>query len=219
VSEADDPKEHIAVFDFDGTLTKVDTLRLLFLSVTSLRALIWAVFMSPILMLAALRGGPARDRAKEALTRRLLGGMSDQVLRLASDRLVDRIMESELRKDTLACLAWHKDRGHEVVVISASFEPYVKAVAEKLGASAVFSTKWEVGEDGLLTGRLDGPNVRGPEKARILREYTRLRSCLIYAYGNSRGDLEMLEMADVSRWVPAVESFQWCPACESSPLE
>ena len=60
----------------------------------------------------------------------------------------------------------------------------------------------EVGDDGILTGRLTGPNVRGPEKEVRLRHW--LGDDLpeiMWAYGNSSGDRELLAMADVAIWV------------------
>jgi phosphatidylglycerophosphatase C len=197
--DEDEDIECVAAFDFDGTLTKVDTLKLFLRSSRGPAAMLAAVGQSPVIMLRALFGGLSRDKAKEVMTRRLLAGLSEDELKVITDELVQRIMDRELRPDTVAWLEWHREAGHTIFVISASFEPYVRPVAERLGVSEVFSTRLEVDENGRLTGRLDGPNVRGPEKARILTEYTRSRRCRIYAYGDSRGDDEMLGMADVAK--------------------
>ena len=111
------------------------------------------------------------------------------------------------RKEVRARLEWHKARGHLIVVVSASPEIYVRAVAAELGADAVIATRLEVGQDGRLTGHYEGKNCRGPEKERRLREWIagaasdsadRARGePFVWAYGNSAGDLEMLRDADV----------------------
>ena len=56
-------------------------------------------------------------------------------------------------------------------------------------------------ESGLLSGEISGNNIRGPEKARRLRQWIGPTDVEIWAYGNSSGDKEMLSMADHSRWV------------------
>ncbi len=52
------------------------------------------------------------------------------------------------------------------------------------------------GTDGAITGALDGPNCRGPEKVARLRgafgEDVRLEA----AYGDSDGDTDMLALTD-----------------------
>ena len=59
-----------------------------------------------------------------------------------------------------------------------------------------------MGSDGLLTGEMVGPNVRGEEKAVRLRRWLGDDVPeMIWAYGNSSGDTELLAMADVPVWV------------------
>jgi phosphatidylglycerophosphatase C len=100
---------------------------------------------------------------------------------------------------------WHVDQGHRVVIVSASYEQYVQVVADHLGLHGVIATKLEVGLDGRLTGRLDGPNCRAAEKVRRLDEWlvsnglTR-ESVELWAYGDSSGDRELLAAADHPIW-------------------
>ena len=53
----------------------------------------------------------------------------------------------------------------------------------------------------VLTGEIVGNNVRGTEKARLFKEWLGEEEAEIWGYGNSRGDREMLAMADHSIWV------------------
>ena len=57
----------------------------------------------------------------------------------------------------------------------------------------------------LVTGRLDGPNCRGPEKLRRLHEWLRGEELSdraeIWAYGDSAGDRELLAGASRSFFV------------------
>ena len=65
----------------------------------------------------------------------------------------------------------HVDAGDTVVLVSASFEVYLRPLAALLGAHDVLAVRLEVDADGILTGRLDGPNCRGPEKVVRLHEW------------------------------------------------
>jgi phosphatidylglycerophosphatase C len=60
----------------------------------------------------------------------------------------------------------------------------------------VLATEMEVGPDGRLTGAIAGANVRGPEKARRLDEWLGGRGAVVYAYGDSEGDDDLLARAD-----------------------
>jgi phosphoserine phosphatase len=52
-------------------------------------------------------------------------------------------------------------------------------------------------EDGRITGRLSGRNCYGPEKVERLEEVLgKLDNYLVYAYGDSKGDRELLAVAD-----------------------
>jgi phosphatidylglycerophosphatase C len=99
----------------------------------------------------------------------------------------------------------HADAGHTVLLVSASFEVYLRPLAELLGAHDVLAVRLEVGDDGILTGRLEGPNCRGPEKVVRLHDWLDRHAggrgaVHLTAYGDSRGDRELLADADESHW-------------------
>ena len=77
--------------------------------------------------------------------------------------------------------------------------------AEELGVDGVVATRLAVGGGGLLTGGYEGKNCRGAEKYARLVVYLRAQGLLsngggeqpvLWAYGNSRGDLRLLNAAD-----------------------
>ena len=57
-------------------------------------------------------------------------------------------------------------------------------------------------EDHRLTGRMAGPNCRGPEKVARLEEWLAARCdgepAHVFAYGDSAGDRDLLARADVA---------------------
>ena len=85
-------------------------------------------------------------------------------------------------------------RQRAAIVVSASVENWVKPF---LPQAEVLATKVETA-DGRLTGRFLTPNCYGSEKVRRIREVlTGARGQYhIIAYGDSRGDSEMLNYAD-----------------------
>ncbi|MCZ7535193.1 MAG: HAD-IB family phosphatase [Acidimicrobiia bacterium] len=88
-------------------------------------------------------------------------------------------------------------------MVSASLDTYLGEVGRRLGVDTVICTKLEVGSDGAYTGRMDGGNCRGAEKARRLTAHLDSvgGATLGWAYGDSSGDREMLAMAEHPVWV------------------
>ncbi len=177
------------------------------------------IALLPKLVRAALFGGEAADEAKEALfVRTLAGRPADEVARVAAAFGVAHYRRRN-RTEVRARLDWHRRQGHRVVVVSASPEYYVRAAADEIGVDAVVATRLEVDSAGLLTGRFGGGNCRGVQKRDRLVQWMgassdRRRNAegalvgarpaaddtgrpFLWAYGNSAGDLQMLEAADI----------------------
>jgi len=185
----------VAAFDFDGTITRRDTM-LPFLSHTvgwAPTATALAAISVPGIRVAVGRG--SRQAAKEALFGRLLTGRPLASLEQAAESFADRLVTDGLRRDTLDRVQAHAAAGHELVVVSASPELWVAPVARRLGFTTVLATRLEVDAAGYLTGRLVGRNCRGPEKVSRLRGWLGDETPLVLAYGDSRGDREMLAFA------------------------
>jgi phosphatidylglycerophosphatase C len=196
----------VAAFDFDGTLADGGSVFPFLVSLRGFFPVLRAVVrLSPSLVRAAITGGTAADDVKERLFSRLLGGMPvDEVDRRAR-AFAHRHLQRHLRDDVRRRLEWHQRQGHYTVIVSASPECYVSPAGEELGVDGVVATRLAVGGGGLLTGGYEGKNCRGPEKyARLVGH---LRACgvmggpaaeqpVLWAYGNSRGDLRLLHAAD-----------------------
>jgi phosphatidylglycerophosphatase C len=115
------------------------------------------------------------------------------------------IVASRLRDDVVARIGWHLAQGHQVVVVSASYEPYLRVVGEHLGVHGVVGTRLEVGTDGRCTGALSGPNCRAAEKvvrldAWLAEQGLSREGVTLWAYGDSAGDRELLAAADHPVW-------------------
>lgn len=190
----------VAAFDFDGTLTHGGSVWSFLARTCGVRRTVLAgLSVFPRLVAAALFGGTSADRAKEELFRRTLGGRpAAELTEVASGFGISHYREHR-RTDVAARLEQHRRQGHRIAIVSASPELYVAAVGTELGVDTVVATRLAVGPDGLLTGRYDGRNCRGEQKLERLRGWidTHAPGALVWAYGNSAGDLRLLAGADV----------------------
>ena len=200
-----DARPVVAAFDVDGTLTTRDCVTP-FLLRASRGRLPLALLRRPLALASALLQRD-RDRLKELAASSLRGVDAAALDRLGVTFAHD-FVSGRLRPDTTARLRRHLELGHTVVLASASLEPYVIPIGESLGVHGVVCTRLEQDATGRLTGRLQGANCRGPEKARRLRawlEAAGLADAEVWAYGDSAGDAELLAQADHPVWVRRVE--------------
>jgi phosphatidylglycerophosphatase C len=186
----------VAAVEGDGTLTTGDCV-LPFLRRAAGRRLATSFLRRPGALAVALARRD-RDRLKELACSSLAGLPADAAERLGTE-FARQIASSRLREDTSARLRRHRELGHTVVLASASLDAYLFPLGDLLEVDAVVCTRLERGADGRLTGRLDGANCRGVEKARRVRELLaarRLEDAELWAYGDSRDDEPLLESAD-----------------------
>jgi phosphatidylglycerophosphatase C len=161
-----------------------------------------AILALSLPLLVGLTADRRRDAGKERFLARLLAGRELASLQPVAEAFADQVVASGLRPDTRRRLEWHREQGHEVVIISASPELYVAPLGRRLGADAVLATRLEVDADGRLTGRFGGGgNCRGIQKVLRLREHLGEDPVTVFAYGDSRGDRELLAMAHTGVWI------------------
>lgn len=186
----------VAVFDFDGTLTRRDSLLpFLWQVVGPARFVCNALVLLPTLLRYAvgiLENGPAKER----VLGQFLAGKSVAEIQTVTESFAAETIPSLLDPEAVRRLRWHQKQGHTTVLVTASPELYTRPWADAEGFDEVIGTRLET-EDGTFTGQFATLNCYGPEKTRRLEaEGPDLRGATIYAYGNSQGDHELLAMAD-----------------------
>jgi phosphatidylglycerophosphatase C len=196
VTETRDRHRTVAAFDFDGTLTRRDSLVPFLARVCGWPRVLMALAVVAPRYALVLAGRGDRDRTKEHLLTRCLRGRShDRVVAMGAaygaDLARDRIEQSVRRR-----VLWHRAQGHDVFIVSASLDVYLDTVGRMLDAKTVLCTRLEVDERGLCTGRMLDGNCRGAGKAERLREHLGDGPTELWAYGDSEGDREMFAMAD-----------------------
>ncbi|MDE2255708.1 MAG: HAD-IB family hydrolase [Betaproteobacteria bacterium] len=189
-----------AAFDFDGTLTRRDTLLpFLRFGFGFPRVALALGLEAPTLIGFAARL-VANDHAKRRVLRRVLGGAERAALVDLGERYADAIGPRRLRADMMQRLRQHQHAGHRCVLVTASPAIYTRPWARRMGFAHVIATELEFDATQRATGEFVDGNCWGPEKARRLRALLGPQE-LRFAYGDSRGDREMLAMARQGRRV------------------
>ena len=180
------PLPTVAAFDFDGTMTTRDTLRLfLWRTFGGARVLGECARLLPEVVRFA--GAGTRDRYKARLLYALLAEQPVAVLEAAATAF-QPVMRPLLRPKALACLRHHQQQQHRCVMVSASLDLYLAPMAAELGFDDLLCTRLER-RDGRFTGRLVGANCRRQEKVlRLTALLGDLSHHHLIAYGDSAGD-------------------------------
>jgi phosphatidylglycerophosphatase C len=184
-----------AAFDFDGTITRRDTLVPFLAAVAGRGPVLGALAAESVPLALAAAGRGDRDLAKERVLTRVLAGVPYADVETAGKAYAARISRSAITDDARHRIAWHRREGHDIAIVSASLDVYLDEIGDALGIAHVLSSSLDTDAQGRCTGRLRGANCRGPEKAARLRALLGDDDVELWAYGNSRGDDEMLALA------------------------
>ena len=191
----------VVAFDFDGTLTRRDTLFLFLRHVagSSLRYYCKMFLALPVMMAYALRL-LSNHEAKRHLISRFLKGMHRSELEKSCDAFAD-VIDKNLRQEAMSVLNRHKEHGDELIIVSASLRCWIEPWAKRNGFAHVIATELKYSEQDVVAGEFSTPNCHGEEKVRRLREYLTPRDQYrLIAYGDSRADLPMLHFSDESHY-------------------
>lgn len=213
---------HIHAFDFDGTLTTRDTLIEFIRYACGRRAfLLGFLRYAPLLVLMKLRLYP-NYRAKQRVFAHFFRGMPVERF----DALCTAFARDNrhlLRPAGIAAVRSAISRGDTVVIVSASVDRWVspffsdmptvtdenRATDNSSGIATTPSTRFTIlgtsveTSAGRLTGRFSTPNCYGAEKVRrLLALYPDRAAYRLTAYGDSRGDRELLAFADEGHYKP-----------------
>ncbi len=132
---------------------------------------------------------------------RALSGRSERDVAAVGRAYARTVVQRGLRAEGRARLEWHRAQGHQLLIVSASLEPYLAVVAELLDVDACLCTALEVDGGGVLTGAIAGANCRGAEKARRVQAVIDPGEHEVWAYGDTHGDRALLALADHPVWV------------------
>jgi HAD superfamily hydrolase (TIGR01490 family) len=194
-------KKGIAFFDFDGTITKKDTL-LEFIKFTKGSFGFYLGFLLNLPYLIAYKLKIISNQsAKEKVLRFFFHGIAIEEFNRRCQEFAEQVVPKLVRTKALDEIERLKAMDVKVVVVSASPENWIEQWTKRLGLELIAS-RLEV-SGGKVTGKILGKNCHGDEKVvRIKEVYDLTNYNIIAAYGDSGGDKPMLELADQAHYRP-----------------
>ena len=192
----------LAFFDFDGTLTSRDTILSLGLNLAGLRPNRCQKTILMLLMFALLKSRLiTNDFFKRSFCRVLLTGKSESEIATRCQQFIDQCIPPLINPSVLERLKRHVRQGDDVYLVSSNFSFMLQLLPSNWGMSGVFGTEAEL-EFGRFTGKLLGPVCNAQEKLRrLLERFGRDAVKEATAYGDSRGDRQLLAFVRVPRWI------------------
>lgn len=188
----------IYAFDFDGTLTTKDTL-IEFIRYAKGSMALGLGFMRYAHLLVLMKIGlyPNYKAKQKVFAHFFKDTTLDDFNALC--KAFAASSSHLLRPNAIEAIDQATKEGSEVLIVSASIDNWVQPFFPQV---KVVGTQIEV-IDGKLTGRFLSKNCYGQEKVnRILSLYPNRQDYHLTAYGDSRGDKEMLAFADESYFKP-----------------
>lgn len=182
-----------ALFDYDGTLIRGDsTLLLVFFAVKRYPRALGTLMALAGALLPYLAGLKSREEIK-ILALGALRHVPRERRAAFFHEFHQRLLQPRVLPGALERLAWHREQGHLLVIVSASVDLYLKEVARDLRVDHLICSRAVLDPSpGLLS-----PNCRGEEKVRRIREEPMagaIRWEDSWAYGDSLADQSLLEL-------------------------
>ncbi|MBM3256556.1 MAG: HAD-IB family hydrolase [Candidatus Moranbacteria bacterium] len=187
-------KTALALFDFDGTVTRKDSLvDFLLFDLGKFRFFFGFLLLSPLVALYLLKMY-SQERMKITVLRLFYRGRGLGDFEKACQKYDREKLPAIIRPEAQEKINWHLKNGHQVAIVTATLKYYLKDWCQKQNITLIGS-EIEV-KNGRITGKLVGKVCAGEEKVRRIKEKCHLDEFVhIYAYGNSQGDLPMLALA------------------------
>ena len=193
--------QKVYAFDFDGTLTTRDTLFAFIRHAKGTAALVWGLLVHVPMLVAMKMGLYNNGKAKERLLGWFFKGTAEQEFEAMCQHFAADSAHL-LRPAAVDAISEAVSEGCRVVVVSASIDRWVCPFFSNMPQVEVTGTQMEV-RNGKLTGRFLGENCYGPQKVEKLRALLGDRSHYhLTAFGDSRGDRELLAYADEQHFKP-----------------
>ncbi len=191
----------IAFFDFDGTITRKDTLlEFIRYAKGDLSFVLGFMMYSPFIVAFKL-GIISNQLAKEKVLRHFFSDTGIEDFNRLCEDFAIKVIPGLLRTKAMKEIEMLRAEGARIVVVSASAENWVGIWCREQGLEFI-ATRMECAS-GKLSGRIQGRNCHGEEKVnRIKSSYDLAAYKSIYCYGDSSGDKPMLELADVKFYRP-----------------
>jgi phosphatidylglycerophosphatase C len=194
-------KKEIAFFDFDGTITKKDTLLEVIKFQKGNSAFYKGFFLLSPYLVAMKINILSNQVVKEKVLKYFFGGISVNQFQKKCSEFSEKILPQLIRPAALEMIHELRQKNFEVIIVSASPNNWFEDWCKK-NHILFISTTLEVIE-GKITGKILGRNCHGEEKVkRIKQSYNLSEYETIYCFGDTKGDKPMLKLATHAVYKP-----------------
>lgn len=184
----------VAFFDFDGTITKKDSFLDFVVFTKGKHNMFKGIVFHFFSVLGYKLGWVSGHKLKEKLLTYYYKDYSEETFTRLGEQYSRNQMNKIIHPKAMQRIMWHKEQGHEIAVVTASLSQWVKPWCDTLNIKCI-ATEIDLANN-YVTGKLKGNNCIGAEKVvRIKNEFNINDLEHIYAYGNSKGDKELLAIA------------------------
>ncbi len=200
-----------AFFDFDETLLDTESSRLGFKYLWE-RRLVSRRFIAKVLIANFFyKRHWISDETIAAIMLKFYRGKRLEDFEQGAAAFYRQHLKPHLAPNILRRVEHHRQQGHVLVLISGSIRYLLVPVAEDLGFQHLLCTDLEVGPDGRLTGRAQGPLCLDSTK-RVLAEKLAgdagIDLTSSYAYGNHQADIALLTSVGLPHVVEPTEPLR-----------
>lgn len=192
---------NIHFFDFDGTISTKDSfIEFIYFTEGKLKTTLGFALLIPLFILYYLKIVPAA-RTKEIVLKLFYHKKTKAALFELGRAYINKDIATILRPRALQLLEELKTKGDKIVIVSASLDVWLLPFCELHGFDLI-CTQLEY-QNHQFTGKLKGLNCHGKEKVRFIKaKYDLSKYQKIAAYGDTKGDLYMLELAHEKHYKP-----------------
>lgn len=192
---------NLALFDFDGTITRRELFPDFIRSAISRRRWFWGRLALSPWVIGYQLGLVSGITTRAAIVRLAFSGVPRSEVAAKALAFAEHMIPNELRDQAMARIDWHRCRGDEIVVVSGALDLYLAPWCDQQNLKLICSALAH--QNGVLTGRYQGRQCVAEEKAdRVRQAYDLFRFERIYAYGDTQEDRQLLNLAHEA-W------FQW----------
>lgn len=186
----------IVIYDVDYTIISINSLGIFILYLFKIKPK--KILLLPFLLLLTLLWifriiSTELVKSKWLL---LFKGMTENELEKFSKDFIYKYIIPKVKDKAIENIKDYKENGYIIIFASASFEVYIKYIAEYLKADYYFGTKILI-ENNMVVSKINGKNCKGKEKInRILKEISldMITKEESVAYSDSRSDLSFLDL-------------------------
>jgi len=184
-------------FDVDDTIIDGQTQKLLVFYLYRQKKISFIFLLNIYLWFLFYKMGiVSKDTSIMIKSYRLVKGLQVREFKNLLLNFFEKEIKTRIYPQAIERINFHKNKGHEIVLISKSINILIETIKDYLNVSMSISTELEV-KDGVFTGEINGDIIHGKEKVKAIKKLIPEKNWNLensYAYGDHCSDFPILEI-------------------------